>query len=368
MPAPKPLPEIEVLRPGAHTAMDGVVHTITEDDVAALAGGYIEGSAPLVVGHPEINDPAYGWVKGLRVGNDGVLRATCDQVDPAFAAIVNAGRYRNVSVKLSPDYRRLIHVGFLGAAPPAVKGLKPAALSGDADGVEFSAPIPAPAWGVGMALRRCAEIFRRLREKTIETDGVEAAEKLLPEWDITALMERAVEIQDVADPTLSAPAAFAEQEKPKPEKKEFPVTVKPDELAAREAELAAREKALAEREAAAFCDGLVAAAKLPASLKDAAATLIVSLSSPGSAVAFAEGVPKNQDAALMDLLSRLPAMVEVGAKIPRDPPGGGDVAFAAPRGYSVDPDRNALHAKASAHMKANPGMDYLAAYKAVGGE
>lgn len=371
----KPLPEIEVLRPGKHTAMSGVVHTITADDVAALAAGYAEGSAPLVVGHPEINDPAYGWVKGLRVGDDGVLRAVCDQVDPAFAEIVNAGRYKNVSVKLSPDYRRLIHIGFLGAAAPAVKGLKPAALCGDADGVEFSAP--APAWTVGLALRRCAELFRRLRDKVIETDGMEAAEKLLPEWTVNGLAEQAKEIESTPDPILMRAPAFAappaepppEPEKPEPEKKEPPVKVDPEKLAARETELLAREKALAEREAVAFCDGLVAAAKLPVGLKGDATALIVSLSSPGGGdVAFAEGPPKNQGAALMDLLGRLPPMVETGAKVPRKAPGGGDVAFAAPAGYSVDPDAADLHAKALAHQKANPGMDYLTAYKAAGGK
>jgi hypothetical protein len=373
----KPLPEIEVLRPGTFRAASGVSHTITADDVAALAAGYPEGSAPLVVGHPEINDPAYGWVKGLRVGDDGVLRATCDQVDPAFAEIVNAGRFKNVSVKLSPDYRRLIHIGFLGAAAPAVKGLKPAALSGDADGVEFSAPAPS-AWNVGSALRRCAGFFRRLREKLIESDGMEAAENLLPGREVDRLAEQAAEIENTPEPVVTrvafaAPPAepLPEPKKPEPEKKERPVAVKPEELSAREAELKAREKALAEREAVAFCDGLVAAAKLPVAMKADAAALIVSLSSPGGgdvAFAFAEGEPKNQGAALMDLLGRLPPMVETGAKIPRENPGGPAVAFAAPAGYSVSSDAADLHAKALAHQKANPGKDYIEAYKAVGGE
>jgi hypothetical protein len=369
------LPEIEVLRPGRHTAMSGVVHVITADDVAALAAGYVEGSAPLVVGHPEINDPAYGWAQSLRVGDDGVLRATCDQVDPAFAEIVNAGRFKNVSVKLSPDYRRLIHIGFLGAAAPAVKGLKPAALSGDAGGVEFSAPAPS-AWKVGSALRRCAGLFRRWREKVIESDGVEAAEKVLPAWEVDRLTEQAAEIENTPDPAV-ARVAFAappavplpEPEKPEPEKKERPVTVKPEEMAAREAALKAREKAVAEHEAVAFCGSLVAAAKLPIAMKTDAVALIVSLSSPGGGdVAFAEGEPKNQGAALMDLLGRLPPMVETGAKIPREAPGGSAVAFAAPAGYSVDPEGADLHAKALAHQKANPGMDFLTAYKAVGGK
>jgi len=80
---------------------------------------------PLVIGHPQENAPAYGWVEGLRKAvRDGtaVLLAKFRQVVPEFAAMVREGRFKKRSASFYPD-GRLRHVGFLGAAPPAVKGL-----------------------------------------------------------------------------------------------------------------------------------------------------------------------------------------------------------------------------------------------------
>ncbi|MBU2548344.1 MAG: hypothetical protein KKB20_08050 [Proteobacteria bacterium] len=80
---------------------------------------------PLVVGHPENNAPAFGWVREVRqVDKAGVpiLEARFGQVAPEFEAAVREGRYKKRSASFYPD-GRLRHVGFLGAAPPAVKGL-----------------------------------------------------------------------------------------------------------------------------------------------------------------------------------------------------------------------------------------------------
>ena len=49
--------------------------------------------APAVVGHPDMNSPAYGWVqKAKRVGLK--IYAIFTQVDPKFWAAVKAGRYK----------------------------------------------------------------------------------------------------------------------------------------------------------------------------------------------------------------------------------------------------------------------------------
>jgi hypothetical protein len=77
---------------------------------------------PVVIGHPRDNQPAYGWIDGLkRVGN--VLMARFKQVAPEFAQMVQGGRFKKRSVSFYAD-GSLRHVGFLGAMPPAVKGLK----------------------------------------------------------------------------------------------------------------------------------------------------------------------------------------------------------------------------------------------------
>jgi hypothetical protein len=85
---------------------------------------------PAVLGHPEHDKPAYGWVEGLRkvaedvkgIGKVNVLYAKFKDVVPEFAQAVKDGLFKKRSASFYPD-GRLRHVGFLGAMPPAVKGL-----------------------------------------------------------------------------------------------------------------------------------------------------------------------------------------------------------------------------------------------------
>ncbi len=114
---------IEIFRTGTHTSSEGITKTWTEADLDKIAASYGDSSheAPVVIGHPEKNAPAYGWVKAVkRQGN--LLLAKLTQVAPEFAELVKAGRYKKRSISLYPD-GTLRHIGFLGAQPPAVKGL-----------------------------------------------------------------------------------------------------------------------------------------------------------------------------------------------------------------------------------------------------
>jgi hypothetical protein len=94
--------------------------------------------APAVVGHPKDNAPAYGWADRLMRRGD-VLLAKFREVDPAFEQAVKAGRYkkRSAAFYLGEDGKvsGLRHVGWLGAQPPEVKGLKN--LNFDDAGQEF---------------------------------------------------------------------------------------------------------------------------------------------------------------------------------------------------------------------------------------
>jgi len=125
---------IEVFTSGTHTAMNGSTSDFSEADVEAIASAYNpqKHEAPLVVGHPKDNAPAYGWVKSLFF-NEGSLHAIPQQVDPGFEEMVKAGRFKKRSASLyapdspnnpTPGQFYLRHVGFLGAQPPAIKGLK----------------------------------------------------------------------------------------------------------------------------------------------------------------------------------------------------------------------------------------------------
>jgi len=146
MSAPKPL---HIFKAGTHTAMSGQALSFSDMDLALTALAYDPAlhEAPLVVGHPQSDAPAYGWVRGLVFDNDA-LQAEPHQVDPAFAELVTAGRYKKISASFYlpdapsnpvPGVYYLRHVGFLGAQPPAIKGLKPAEFAAAEDGiVEFA--------------------------------------------------------------------------------------------------------------------------------------------------------------------------------------------------------------------------------------
>lgn len=141
---------IEIFKAGTWMTMGGEQVTYSEAALRDIAAIYDEGSAPapIVIGHPATDAPAYGWVDRLFV-EGGKLKATIRDAVGAFADQVRAGRYRKVSVALfKPDAANnpkpgswyLKHVGFLGAAAPAVAGLSPVRFAGaePGDTVEFT--------------------------------------------------------------------------------------------------------------------------------------------------------------------------------------------------------------------------------------
>jgi len=124
---------MEVFRAGKHVSANGVEREWTAKDLLKIADFYdpAKHEAPIVVGHPKDNAPAFGWIKALKVDGDKLL-ALPGQVAPEFAELVKAGRYKKRSISIYPD-GSLRHVGFLGAQPPAVKGLKDIEFAGGAE-------------------------------------------------------------------------------------------------------------------------------------------------------------------------------------------------------------------------------------------
>ncbi len=119
---------IDVFRAGAHRDSAGRERTWSTDDLDSVVGAYERGDpAPVVVGHPQMNAPAWGWVDALRRTGDR-LQARLRDVDPAFREAVEAGRYagRSVALQGDGDGFRLQHLGFLGGA--ALAGSAPLRL------------------------------------------------------------------------------------------------------------------------------------------------------------------------------------------------------------------------------------------------
>jgi hypothetical protein len=356
---------LQIFRAGRHTDMAGQTHDFSDGDLAEIAASYRRDTyaAPLVIGHPQLDAPAYGWVDQL-VREGSMLEAVPADVEPQFAASVNAKRYPRISVALwprahpnnpTPGQLSLRHVGFLGATPPAVHGLAPAAFSDGGVGyMEFSS--------TSTALGYVSDAFRRLRDWLIGKEGLEAADANLPTWQIDAIAELARRADDEAPaPMPEASPAFAA-------------------LDAREQALAERERVLAEREAEASrkaqAEAVQArrdgAARFAAALvdrnlilprhQDGVAQLL--LAAPAD-FQFSAGDTAQDAAQLIEdvLGSSRPPMGE--AAPPR--PGPRSIEFSVPQGADVSADRMDLYARAKAWQSQHPGTDIVDAVRAIEG-
>ena len=402
---------LQIFKPGRHTAMSGVALAFSESDLAASAAAYDPAlfEAPLVVGHPKLDAPAYGWVKSVAF-TDGALDAEPQQVDPAFAEMVSAGRFKKISAAFFsptapnnpvPGVYYLRHVGFLGAQAPAVKGLRTPEFAESEEGI-----VVFSEWDDVTN----ASLWRSMRDWVIGKFGQDEADKVIPGYQVQALEQAAQqEVAEAAAESVALPipafseAAVLSADKglrvvgkagpevvlptaPKgdtgPSGHKEKSTVTPEQKAALEAENAQLKAKLADAEAAtktmqqkqlheqnaAFADGLVGEGKLlPASVAVVVATMdLFATESPS----FADGdTQKPLLEGFKGFLSGLPKQVEFAETATADRaasiPNGDGIEFAAPAGHAVDGERMALHRRAVAYQAEHAGMDYAAAVKAV---
>ena len=127
---------IEIARTGTFTDSAGRPQTFTDADLIKIADSYNpqKRDCPLVFGHPKTDAaPAYGWLSAIKAEN-GKLLAQFASVPDQVKEVVAQGHYRHVSMSLMPDRVTLRHVALLGAAQPAIDGLKALELK---DGKDF---------------------------------------------------------------------------------------------------------------------------------------------------------------------------------------------------------------------------------------
>lgn len=320
----------ELFKAGRHTASGGATLSFTADDLKAAVAAYDPAlhEAPIVVGHPKDNAPAYGWIKSLSF-EDGSITAEPQQVDADFADMVKAGRFKKRSASFytpdapnnpKPGTYYLRHVGFLGAQPPAVKGLKEVAFGEAEEGVvEFS---DASRW----AWSSMASIARNFREWVIGEKGVEAADKVIPNFlisdlDNAAKAERDEPTQPAAMPAFSEGDPMdikqlqAEVTRLTAENAALKANQLPADFAERETNLAAREAALAAAQAKA--DRATVEARIDAAIKDGrllpgqkkhAVEFAMGLADTEAVIEFGEGDKakkvSQREAYLLDIESR----------------------------------------------------------------
>lgn len=265
------LPRLHIFTAGTHKAMGGQTLTYSAADLEAIAAAYDPSvhEAPIVIGHPKDNAPAFGWVERLFV-EGGKLYAELTGVAEEFAEWVERGLYKKRSSSFylpefspTPGQMYLRHVGFLGAQPPAVKGLEPFAFA-EADGfVEFGEDH-------GWLFRNVGTLFRGMRDLLVGQLGADAVEKAVPSWLIDeTLVEAGREMPRPQAPAFSEPPATNPTDPPMDKEKnkddataefaerEQKLQEQEAQFAEREQKLAARERQAQRQQIADFVEGLV---------------------------------------------------------------------------------------------------------------
>ena len=200
--------------------------------------------APLVVGHPADNAPAFGWVDGLRTTvKNGVktLEAHFKQVAPEFESLVKSGRFKKRSAAFYPD-GSLRHVGWLGAVPPAVKGLADVAFQADAESIEFTEEFSNQG-GFVMELKEFFENLKSWAGLTAAVQG-QGQPSPFPGQPATPVTPQPAAVKSFTEADLEAAKKEVVEEAKKQAAAEFAEKEAASKKAAREAEIKAHVKNL----------------------------------------------------------------------------------------------------------------------------
>lgn len=250
---------VEVFRAGQHTDMTGRTTTFDETALDQMIANHAAQPAPAVIGHPDNNDPAMGWMSALKREGSKLL-AKFDQWNPAFVAAVDAGGYRNRSVAVAKraDGWKILHTGFLGAKLPAVEGMAALGYAAGDEVMNFLAPYETCEGQAASALEDVAALMTGLREREIAANGIEAADAALPAWRINGLRESAARLREMAN-------AEAAEDITNPTRSPYSTGEKPMSFSQEDLDRAATEgaaKATADAQAAFAEQGQAAALEL----------------------------------------------------------------------------------------------------------
>lgn len=351
---------IEIFRPGKFTPMAGKKLSFSAEDVSATAENYNPEifKAPIVIGHPKHDHPAYGWVTGLKFGggDDDIMVAYLDQVDPKFAEAVEAGKFKKISASFYPpnhadnpvpDTYYLKHVGFLGAAAPAVSGLSNVEFSQDDELllVEFG------------ALHDIASLFDRMRDFFIDQFGIDKADDALPKWQLGWLKDEAVRQEATENETqLNNFSDHEEDDETMATKTELEAKLQEREtkLKAREAAADTRETQFSEHENETYIESKIADGIMLPVQKTNMVAFMNALGVAGTEpVAFADANGVKSDVSLIDgfkaLVEDMSPVVEFGEAAPNGADAPTVSSFVAPSDSIVDKDGLNHLAKADAY-------------------
>ena len=230
-------PWVEAFKVGKVTDMAGKEHDFSEADLEDLNEGIHEQlkagyQPPLVKGHPKVDDPRVGSIVDSKV-EDNVLKVKLDDVSNDFAEEVKKGGFKYLSASIYSNLKKgLRHLGALGAHAPAMKGMAPLCFGEGcfaevdkgvteqdvcmfAESFAWDRLVPASVferliWKLGSI----GTLFRSQREQLIEKEGIEAADKIIPEYAVKDIESVRDVIKDSNNFPKQTPTATATDEKP----------------------------------------------------------------------------------------------------------------------------------------------------------
>jgi len=321
---------IEIFRAGDY----GEQGSFSEADLDRVVANYQPSQgheAPIVIGHPKENAPAFGWVEALkRVGKS--LFAKPSQVDPQFESMCEEGKFkkRSASFYRTPDGKSIAalrHVGFLGAMPPVVKGLADCKFADDTE----------------------PQVFEFQENDMADVNEQSIVEKVFARFADAFSGKKGVEpvAASFSEDQVKQIAATAAQEA-------VTAAVKPlqEKLTAAEAKFSERETKLSTAETEQRATNAIAGLKakgrwIPAFDKYGVPAVFSELAKATGTVEFGEGDQKKQVAPLdllVEFMESLPKIVPAGEVYNGQQPG----APAAPKGVNrgvatVDQNSVRLH-------------------------
>ena len=335
--------EIEVCKVGKWPGQGGEVE-VTKTMLEELAASYDPDThqAPAVLGHPKTDEPALGWFEKFKLVGDKLV-AIPRKISKELKNAIDEEKYKYVSLSFyhpttpgnpKPGKYYVKHVGFLGAVPPAVKGLT--ALAEDEPDAVYLSVENDLAWSI----KSTRSIFSKIRDFVIEKFGKEVADEVIPEWRLDSLFEIAERQFKTDEVNMSEKDKLEQLQKER------------DKLAAA---LAEQQAAVALNEATARIEAAIDAGKITPAAKDAAIDVYKAAIAPAE---LSEGE------SLIDkinaLIDALPA-IDMSEKTREVTEPKAPVGVTLPAGYEIDAE-TAEHLRAAQELAEKEGISVEAAF------
>ncbi|MBU1565576.1 MAG: hypothetical protein KJ630_08100 [Proteobacteria bacterium] len=197
----------------------GTKGSYTDADLDRMVANFnASDQVPIVVGHPQTDSPAWGWLTEIKRAGS-VLMAKVGELHKDFAQALAENKFRNRSVRIAKTATgpKLLHLGFLGAVLPQVEGLKTTTrFAGDGGHVDYGFDLAGDQGQEGKTQED--DMDKDAQIKKLEADL--AAEKIARQAEKDAAAKTAAESRQAEFAAFVESEMIAEGKLPKDRKDE----------------------------------------------------------------------------------------------------------------------------------------------------